>query len=218
MAIAAASIDHCGEVCRHCGENCVGEVVRGADGPFCCSGCAAVFAVIKEHDLDSFYACDLPPGVTQKSASAQATERFAALDDPTIAARLLDYADGNRARVTLAVPGIHCGSCVWLLEQLWRFDAGVARSEVDLGRRSVRVEFDPAVTSLRRDRRTACSIGYEPAIVSEAAPQDRCGDTPPVPATGCGRLRVRQHHAVQHPALRQRRGNRAADCSGCSTS
>jgi Cu+-exporting ATPase len=173
MATAAVSVHHYGEVCRHCGETCVGEVVHGADGPFCCSGCAAVFAVIKEHDLDSFYACELPPGVTQKSASPQATERFAALDDPTIAARLLDYADGNRARVTLTIPGIHCGACVWLLEQLWRLDAGVASSEVDLGRRSIRVEFDPAVTSLRGIAELLARVGYEPSLVNETAPQDR---------------------------------------------
>ena len=145
-------------------------------------------------------------------------ERFAALDDRAIAARLLDYSDGNRARVTLAMPGIHCGSCVWLLEQLWRLDAGVARSEVDLGRRSIRVEFDPTVTSLRGIAELLARVGYEPSIVSETTPQDRSATRRLYQQLGVRRLRVRQHHAVQHPALRQRRGRSATDCSGCSTS
>ena len=93
---------------------------------------------------------NVAPGVSQKDAASRRPDRFAALDDAAVQARLLDYADERRATATLAIPGIHCGSCVWLLERLWRFDAGISASEVDLVRRSVRVEFDPTVTSLRR--------------------------------------------------------------------
>jgi hypothetical protein len=37
------------------------------------------------------------------------------------------------------VPDVHCASGVWLLEQLWRLDPGVSRTEVDLERRALHV-------------------------------------------------------------------------------
>ena len=57
-----------------------------------------------------------------------------------------------------------------LLEQLWRFDAGVLRSEVDLLRRLVHVEYRPGVTSPRHVAEQLAALGYEPAITSEDAP------------------------------------------------
>jgi Cu+-exporting ATPase len=62
-----------------------------------------------------------------------------ALDDPDVAARVVRFDDGHVARATFAVPDVHCASCVWLLEQLWRFDPGVSRTEVDLHRRALHV-------------------------------------------------------------------------------
>jgi cation transport ATPase len=72
--------------------------------------------------------------------------RFVVLDDPVIAARLIDVNTGRLARVTLSVPRMHCASCVWLLEQLWRLDPGVVRAGVDLLRRTVRIEFELAMS------------------------------------------------------------------------
>ena len=151
-------------LCRHCGEDCGVDPVRSHDGAFCCHGCESVFSILKRHQLDAFYTCDVQPGLSQKVVEQRDPARFAALDDPEVSARLIDFNDGHLARVTLSIPAIHCGSCIWLLEQLWRFDSGVARSEVDLVRRAVRVEFQPRVTSLRRIVEQLAALGYEPAL------------------------------------------------------
>jgi len=94
-------------------------------------------------------------------------DRFTGLDDPDVLARYLQLDDGTTAVATLAVPDVHCASCVWLLEQLWRFDPGVNRAEVDLQRRNVRIEFRPAATSLRHLAEQLASLGYEPLIDGE---------------------------------------------------
>jgi P-type Cu+ transporter len=150
--------------CRHCGEECGADSVRSADGVFCCLGCESVFSILKAHHLDAFYRCDVGPGVSQKTTGDRDPARFAALDEPEIASRLIDFNNGRLARATLSIASIHCASCVWLLEQLWRFDPGIARSEVDLMRRTVRVEFRPQVTSLRRIAEQLSALGYEPAL------------------------------------------------------
>ena len=153
------------------------DAVRTNDGAFCCRGCEAVFTLLRASGLDEFYACEVVPGSSQKRSAGLDKDRFAVLDDPAVAARLITFNDGQIARAAFAVPAIHCASCVWLLEQLWRFDDGVTRSEVDLLRRAVRVEYRPEATTLRRVAERIASLGYEPLVSPEesapAAPTGR---------------------------------------------
>jgi Cu+-exporting ATPase len=152
--------------CAHCGEPCPGGGVTSPAGRFCCDGCAAVNALLREHGLTAYYTCAPGAGVSQRAAAPGDGDRFAALDDPAVIARVVRTA-GQTATATFAVPALHCASCVWLLEQLWRFDDGVARTEVDLVRRVVRVDFDPAATSPRAVAEALAALGYPPVLEAE---------------------------------------------------
>jgi Cu+-exporting ATPase len=154
-------------VCRHCGDECGSGAVVTTSGPFCCAGCESVFSILASNHLQSFYTLAAGAGVSQKSVSPLDRSRFAALDDPAVASRLVTFDDGRIARATLSLPTIHCASCVWLLEQLWRFDPGVRRAEVDLLRRAVHVDFAPGETTIRRIAEAVASLGYEPVITLE---------------------------------------------------
>jgi P-type Cu+ transporter len=158
------------EACRHCGDPCAAaDAIVTTDGAFCCRGCETVFSILTAHELEAFYACDVPPGLSRKDAGARDRGRFAALEDPAVAARLIVFDDGTRARASFQVPAIHCASCVWLLERLWKLDPGVVRTEVDLLRRTVVVDYTPAATSLRHIAERLADLGYEPAITIEDA-------------------------------------------------
>ena len=157
-------------VCRHCGDPCAAGAIATTDGDFCCRGCETVFSLLQRAGLGAFYSCEVTPGPSQRQVERRDARRFAALDDPALADRLVTFNDGKTARVTFAVPSIHCASCVWLLEQLWRFDSGITRSEVDLLRRAVHVEFSPASTTLRRIAEQLTAVGYEPSLSPEDAP------------------------------------------------
>jgi P-type Cu+ transporter len=153
-------------VCQHCGDACGGGV-RTAHGLFCCDGCAAVYAFLQTHGLDTFYgSCPVPPGPSQRAADADPA-RFAVLDAPEVAARVLRSDDGQTASAIFSVPGLHCASCVWLLERLWRVDARVTRAEVDLVRRAVRVWFRSDRMALREVAALLAQVGYEPALERE---------------------------------------------------
>jgi Cu+-exporting ATPase len=156
-------------VCRHCGERCGADALFTGAGPFCCTGCEAVFSLLERHGLQAFYTCDVNPGVSQRHRSIDAG-RFAVLDEPEARGRFLEPLGADRAAVTFHVPALHCASCLWLIEQLWRFEPGIARSEADLLRRTVRVEFRPAETSLRAVAACLASLGYDPVIDSERGP------------------------------------------------
>lgn len=155
--------------CRHCGDTCADAGISTPAGAFCCTGCASVFSLLQAHGLTQFYACDTGAGLSQRVASARDGSRFAALDDPAVAQRFVDAHDGTYAHATFSVPSLHCASCLWLLEQLWRFDEGIGRSEADLMRRTVRVSFRTDRTRLRAVAERLASLGYEPVVDGERA-------------------------------------------------
>jgi Cu+-exporting ATPase len=156
--------------CHHCGEPCDSAPATSSHGTFCCEGCEAVFAVLQARNLDAFYSCEIAPGVSQKYKAGLDGARFAALDDPHVAGHLVEFDDGRIAVATFSIPTIHCASCVWLLEQLWRFEPGTTRAEVDLQRRSLRVEYRPGDTSPRRIAEQLAALGYEPLLSIEGTP------------------------------------------------
>jgi P-type Cu+ transporter len=152
--------------CRHCGDPCRTPIVT-EDGTFCCTGCEAVFRILAAHDLGAFYACEIAPGVSQADAGTRDGGRFALLDDPAVAARFVHGAGQRDAIATFVLPALHCASCVWLLEQLYRFGSGIGRSEVDLLQRTLRVHFSPAVISVRALAERIAALGYEPLLDAE---------------------------------------------------
>lgn len=161
-ALASAPV-----LCRHCGDPCADDTVHTAGGPFCCQGCASVFELLATHGLTQFYTCDTGAGLSQRASSSRDAARFTVLDDPEVAARFIDADDGVVAHAMFSVPALHCASCLWLLEQLWRFDEGIGRSEVDLIRRTVRVAFRRDKTTLRAVAERLASLGYEPVVDGE---------------------------------------------------
>ncbi|HEY8535394.1 MAG TPA: heavy metal translocating P-type ATPase metal-binding domain-containing protein, partial [Vicinamibacterales bacterium] len=152
--------------CRHCGDPC-DRPVRDGDNVFCCIGCRSVYTLLMQEGLDGYYACEVPPGVPQRDAELREPDRFAALDDPATAAAFLEFDDGRIARARIPVPALHCASCVWLLERLWKLQPGVISSEVDLLRGLVRVTFDPRETTLRAIAERMAALGYEPNLALE---------------------------------------------------
>jgi Cu+-exporting ATPase len=128
-----------------------------------------VYAVLHDRGLGDFYACAISPGISQRNRRADEPDRFAILDDPGTAAEFLVKLAPGQERAVFRIPDLHCASCVWLLERLWRVEPGVARTEVDLVRKVVRVDFDPSTTSLRRVAEALASVGYEPSLDSTRA-------------------------------------------------
>ncbi len=140
---------------------------------FCCSGCKVVYEILQQNDLCHYYALEQSPGI---SPSAVVSSRFAYLDDATVVAQLLDYSDDVHSTVVLTLPTIHCSSCIWLLEQLYKLDAGIVSSRVDFLKKSLSVKFLNNKTSLQRIVILLSSIGYEPELRLDASDKKRESD------------------------------------------
>jgi len=149
--------------CFHCGDLCPSPDIEADGRFFCCSGCLTVYEILRDQNLDTYYALEEQPGTSRKEERG-AAGRFAYLDDEVLQKQLLHEMGAGRYQVVLHLPQIHCASCVWLLERLERLEQGVLSAQVDLLRRELTVDFAGASTSLRRVVERLVSIGYEPEI------------------------------------------------------
>ena len=155
---------HTGEaiICYHCGDHCDEEHVIQDGKDFCCNGCKTVYDILKENDLCNYYDLEKTPGITLKSKSYG--DKYNYLDNPDIQQQLLDFHQGSTAKVSFHIPSIHCSSCIWLLENLYKLNDGVRYSRVHFTRKEVNIDFNPEVLTLRELVETLSSIGYEPYI------------------------------------------------------
>ena len=147
--------------CFHCGDPVGTDAIQAHGKFFCCNGCRVVYEVLERNDLCTYYTLDTTPG---HAPVIHASGKYAYLDEPTIARQLIAFEAGTRRGVRLLVPGMHCASCVWLLEQLYAIDPGIVESRVDFLRKEVSVQFDHSATSLRKVVELFSSLGYEPEI------------------------------------------------------
>ncbi|MCR5889708.1 heavy metal translocating P-type ATPase [Hymenobacter sp. J193] len=78
--------------------------------------------------------------------------------------QLLAFRSPTLSRLTFAIPQMHCASCIWLLENLFRLNPGISASRVNFLRKELTVTYQPQTTSLREVVQLLASVGYEPQI------------------------------------------------------
>jgi Cu+-exporting ATPase len=145
--------------CIHCGDLCAKDTVVQDENTFCCSGCAAVYTILKDNNLLDFYNIDDRAGASQESTN---TRDYAWLEVPKLAERFVRYRDETRCHVELELPDIHCSSCIWLLERLPQLLPGVRSSTINFTSKLATVVFDPRTTDLRQVAEMLDRIGYPP--------------------------------------------------------
>lgn len=148
--------------CYHCGEVCLNDKIHLLEKNFCCEGCKMVYQILNQSDLCEYYNLNENPGISQRIKVRK--DKFAFLDDEKIQLQLISFRDDKQVHVTFYLPQMHCSSCLYLLENLYRLDAGVVSSKVNFTRKEVDIVLLTDKTSLRKVAETLTSIGYEPYI------------------------------------------------------
>jgi Cu2+-exporting ATPase len=98
--------------CAHCGL----PLPPGAER-FCCSGCAAVWQLLHEEELERYY--DLRQGAAAPVGALRDERADRKWLEP-IETQLATAPAGARTTVRLDVQGVRCAACVWLLDALFR--------------------------------------------------------------------------------------------------
>lgn len=146
--------------CFHCGDICKKDVLFFDEKLFCCNGCKTVYEIFSKNDLTCYYDLQAAPGIIPKEIEG----KYDFLNDANIIEKLVEFNDGQTQIVTLYIPHMHCSSCIWILENLNKLQPEISSSQVNFGKKTVRVNYNPETTSLKKIVLLLSSIGYEPYI------------------------------------------------------
>jgi Cu+-exporting ATPase len=153
-----------GQSCFHCGLTIEkNEEIDFDEKKFCCAGCKTVYEIFSSNNLTSYYDFEKSPGATPQDIAG----KYDFLENDSILSKILEFHEGNTAIVSLNIPHIHCSSCIWILENLNRLQAGISFSQVNFHEKKVRITFNSDVVSLKEIVYLLSSIGYEPYISLE---------------------------------------------------
>lgn len=146
--------------CYHCHDEIKDTAIYHDEKNFCCEGCKTVYQILNENDMCTYYALDANAGISQKGKNIQ----YAYLDDAEVIAKIIDFQDETTTRVTFLLPQMHCASCIWLLENLYKITPSVFNSKVNFLKKEVTVLFSHNEVSLRQVAQLLASVGYAPEI------------------------------------------------------
>lgn len=147
--------------CFHCGDHLPANPIAFDQHSFCCHGCSAVYSILSANDLCDYYRLDenlhAPKVKFEK-------EKYAYLDLPEIQQKLIRYQDDSQTRVLFHIPNIHCSSCIYLLENMYKVHPGFLRTELNFPKKELTVVCDQAQISIRKVVEWLSKIGYEPYL------------------------------------------------------
>jgi len=150
-------------LCFHCGEAIPPSspwraLVDGGERCFCCAGCLGVAQTIRAAGLDRFYrrreVCE------SGRVEPENDQALALIADSAEAGGLVGHLPGDAREISLLLEGIHCGACVWLIENYVAREAGVAQVSVNLATHRARLRWDARRTTLAGLLGTFAAIGY----------------------------------------------------------
>ena len=145
--------------CSHCGLEAAPGDERTLDGEtYCCAGCETAASIIRQSGLSGFYA--LPDRITTRVAVSDRS--FAEFDHEAFQAAHVSRRDDGLREIALYLEGVHCASCVWLVERVPMVVPGAIQAELDVTRALARLTWDPQVTTLSALARTLDQLGYRP--------------------------------------------------------
>jgi len=176
--------------CAHCGTALTDAAMR--ETGFCCAGCAYVYRLIHESGLDAYYQIKdpitAPVDATvfqpqdadwlselQKNAEEQAAETEATNSHDDARATTARKIRRSATAATLAIQGISCAGCVWLIEKLFMQLPGARRITVNAQLGHMEISWTAGEFSLPDFARNLASFNYlvGPHDATAAEPESR---------------------------------------------
>lgn len=148
-------------ICAHCGS------VAPDGARFCCTGCEAAYALVRELDLDAYY-------LRRTLDPSRPPPRPDTLDVIEPSAYAEPCGNGQH-RLELAVHGLHCAACVWLIESVLGREPEVTRARLNATTGRLSLTWNgPREVADRLAKRVA-TLGYRvaPIAADDAQATDR---------------------------------------------
>ena len=153
--------------CFHCGEPVLPGsfwrvTIDDTPQPMCCIGCQSIAQAIVDAGATSYYQQRSSAGLditTLESLAPWAS----LLEDPQWAAQHVheeNHETSPTAQTTLAIEGLRCGACAWLIEKILAQTPGVLTARANASNARLFLHWQPSITSLPAIARRIASIGY----------------------------------------------------------
>jgi Cu2+-exporting ATPase len=156
--------------CFHCNEPLQGSTlmaqIDGRTQAVCCHGCLAVAEMIAGSGLMDYYRLREAPGAKPDPAAA-GDDRWAALSHLEVAAQFTGSA-GELDSATLAIDGMRCAACSWLIDRALQRVPGIAHASTNSATARTRVSWRRDQRSLADVARTIAQLGYVPHPLNSA--------------------------------------------------
>jgi P-type Cu+ transporter len=149
--------------CFHCNEQCDPEDIVFDDKHFCCNGCLTVYQLFEENDLSCYYELNPSSGTSPKAIN----DRYQFLEAKEIQDRFIEFDQDGVQVVELAIPAMHCSSCIWVLEHLHQLNTSVKQLLVNFPEKKIRVTYSSQTLTLRGLVELLSRIGYAPDLSLE---------------------------------------------------
>lgn len=144
--------------CKHCGEPSVVAKDGEDSDAFCCPGCRGAYNLIRGLGLDHYYSVrDKEPLGPIESETTDSPDQEAELLLEQGHSAVLQ--DGSQ-QVQLAIQGIHCGACSWLIENALMQQPGINGVRVRMNDHSVELNFHNDTISLGKIAAFIKRLGY----------------------------------------------------------
>jgi Cu2+-exporting ATPase len=161
----AADPDPEATTCFHCGLPLPPDAASSAGRAVCCAGCAAAAAWIEASGLDDYYRLRTLPGNRIEAVDAD----LSAWDRPELqSGHVHDAPEGGRA-VTLALEGLRCAACAWLVDRALSSEPGVEHVSVNAVTGRLTLRWDPALTRLSVPVARLAALGYRAHLAQGTA-------------------------------------------------
>lgn len=158
--------------CSHCGLPAPVPATEG-ELTFCCQGCRGAYELIRGWGLEDYYALRDSLG-SNTGQAVLGGGRYAELDDPTLLGRSAPQPAGGELLVCrLAIGGLHCGACAWLIERSARQVTGWHSARVRMNDHTVDIVFHPQQTRLSEIADRLGQLGYRLAPLTGADGHER---------------------------------------------
>jgi len=146
------SCDHC--LLEIAPGDAVVEDVGGKEAVFCCSGCRNIHALLCSEGLEGFY--ERRRGWTPGPFSVSP------VDPEIFATNARRSGSGGEFEMDLAISGIRCASCVWVIERYLAKKPGVLSARVHYATHRGTVRWDPERTDAGTIAGWIAELGYAP--------------------------------------------------------
>jgi len=130
---------------------------------FCCSGCKTVYQILNEQGLENYYNIEARPGITKRNTLVT---DYDFVENEQVKEEIYEFTDGKISRIRIYLPTIHCSSCIWLLENLYKLSPGIVQCRVNFVKKQASIVFKEQEISLKEVLILLDKIGYTPDLVN----------------------------------------------------